>query len=130
MPKWWNGRRAGLKIQYGKPCAGSSPAFGTIIKSGFISLFFIVKHVGLEQSVKKTIQWIVFRTRRESGTASRTGFVAEWIPPVAPRNSSILVLLFFCIVGIRTLWVRPVGRTENVNIFSRFVLKTFNRLIQ
>ena len=30
MPKWWNGRRAGLKIQLGQPSAGSSPAFGTI----------------------------------------------------------------------------------------------------
>ena len=30
-PKWWNGRRAGLKIQWGRPRAGSSPAFGTIV---------------------------------------------------------------------------------------------------
>lgn len=29
VPKWWNGRRGGLKIHYGRPYAGSSPAFGT-----------------------------------------------------------------------------------------------------
>jgi hypothetical protein len=29
MPEWRNGRRSGLKIHRGQPCAGSSPASGT-----------------------------------------------------------------------------------------------------
>ena len=36
--------------------SGASPAFGTIIKKWVYLTFFIVKHVGLEQSVKKTIR--------------------------------------------------------------------------
>jgi hypothetical protein len=30
VPEWWNGRRAGFKIQYLHGCVGSSPTFGTI----------------------------------------------------------------------------------------------------
>jgi hypothetical protein len=33
MPEWWNGRRAGFKIQYPQKCVGSSPTFGTIFLS-------------------------------------------------------------------------------------------------
>ncbi len=32
MPKWWNGRRDGLKIRCWRQRAGSSPAFGTNIQ--------------------------------------------------------------------------------------------------
>ena len=32
VPKWRNGRRGGLKNRWGQPRAGSSPAFGTILR--------------------------------------------------------------------------------------------------
>ena len=30
LPRWWNGRHAGLRSQCPKGCAGSSPALGTM----------------------------------------------------------------------------------------------------
>lgn len=33
-PKWWNGRRSGLKIRSPRGGAGSSPAFGTKLEPG------------------------------------------------------------------------------------------------
>ena len=51
MPKWWNGRRAGLKIQYGQPCAGSSPAFGTKQKiADRLVCYFFVSKVGFDKT--------------------------------------------------------------------------------
>ena len=49
QPKWRNGRRRGLKILQGKPCAGSTPAFGTTPKFNRIN----VKPVNLASSAVK-----------------------------------------------------------------------------
>lgn len=46
MPEWWNGRRAGFKIQYPQGCVGSSPTFGTLVTplSEKAVLLYLLQH--------------------------------------------------------------------------------------
>lgn len=42
MPKWRNGRRAGLKIRYPQRCVGSSPTFGTFLLDFILCCFPVI----------------------------------------------------------------------------------------
>lgn len=97
MPKWWNGRRDGLKIHCWQQRAGSSPAFGTKCRgrkfSGFSTTFHLFKGIlaYFMENIAKNIYRAEFTTSSVLFFCVNQGKIRDTFRPTHLSSVDILV---------------------------------------